>query len=55
MRITTVVSYLKESVKLYPVKVAFCDPDAEITFCELENKAKKIAMPLMEAHFLSAP
>lgn len=55
MRITTVVSYLKESVKLYPVKVAFCDPDAEITFCELENKAKKIAMPLMEAHFFKCP
>lgn len=45
---TNVMEYLLKSVEKYPDKVAFRDEKTEITFSQLDNLARKIAIMLKE-------
>lgn len=43
-----VLEYLKSSVEKYPNKVALIDENSEITFQELDDRAKKVASAIIE-------
>lgn len=47
---TSVLTYLEESVKKYPKKVAFLDEKKEITFLELKQRALDIAYFIIEKY-----
>lgn len=42
-----VIEYLKETVNRYPNKIAFSDVNGDMTFTELDNIAKKIAVEII--------
>lgn len=42
-----VLEYLEESVKRFPDKVAYTDENVEVTFSEFNNRAKSVAMQIL--------
>ena len=45
----SVLEYLEDSVKRFPDKIAFADPEEEISFSELMRRAKRIGTALARA------
>lgn len=45
--IKNVLEYLKNSARLYPEKTGFCDEKEEVSFYEMDLRAKKIAMQIL--------
>lgn len=53
--VTIVTDYLDNSARIYPNKIAFADEHKSITFKELQNAAKKIAMVITDSSIYKKP